>query len=422
MPHQDALTIVSKVDPTRIERLEKELAHLRKDPAHNEVVPFAKIPGCHFGRIVFLPATKDLRGRAIEPQLMMLSDCDGPSSEHLTSFVDTAGDGIDRLFGNCVGYPRLPATRQKRVDYLRKQHVRTKANYIHRQGRTVDQIRNEAKLRDDLQEILADRDFEKLSALEVRNRIISIVENSPSLQWALDAPEGIGWSYRARNLFHFTTLPLSLLFFGPVLLPTALLTLALVRLQEQRDHPEHLRPSLEHVHALTSLEDFFAQNGFTAGGFVKPGWLRQAVVSSVLPLIGYGTRHLFTRESLAGIKTIHFARWIPLDRGRRMVFASNYDGSLESYNNDFIDLVAWGLNLVFSNGLGYPKTRWLLFGGATLEQEFKDYLRRHQIPTPIWYSAYPRLTAVNIVHNARLRAGLRGRMTEQEARAWLRLL
>jgi hypothetical protein len=35
-----------------------------------------------------------------------------------------------------------------------------------------------------------------------------------------------------------------------------------------------------------------------------------------------------------------------------MLFASNYDGSLESYMDDFINKVAWGLNLVFSNGVG----------------------------------------------------------------------
>jgi hypothetical protein len=175
------------------------------------------------------------------------------------------------------------------------------------------------------------------------------------------------------------------------------------------------------VKRLADLEDFIAHNGFTAGGYVKPGLLRQIVLRSVLPLIGWGTRHLFTRDSLAGVKTIHFARWIPLDGGRRVVFASNYDGSLENYNNDFIDLVSWGLNLVFSNGFGYPKTDWLVFGGATREQEFKDYLRRHQIPTPAWYSAYPQLTAVQIERNAALRAGLSGRMNEREAQRWLRL-
>jgi len=48
----------------------------------------------------------------------------------------------------------------------------------------------------------------------------------------------------------------------------------------------------------------------------------------------------------------------------KVFFASNYDGSDESYMDDFINKVAYGLNLVFSNGIGYPRTNFLLSGGA----------------------------------------------------------
>ena len=66
------------------------------------------------------------------------------------------------------------------------------------------------------------------------------------------------------------------------------------------------------------------------------------------------------------------------------------------------------MNLVFSNGVGYPRTSWLVRGGARDELAFKDYLRVHQVPTRVWYSAYDRLTALNIQQNERIRAGLRG--------------
>ncbi len=122
------------------------------------------------------------------------------------------------------------------------------------------------------------------------------------------------------------------------------------------------------------------------------------------------------------MKTIHFARWVFLDDRRRLIFASNYDGSLESYNDDFVDKVWWGLNPVFSNGVGYPRTSWLFFGGAKQEQQFKDYLRNHQAPTQVWFSAYPDLTALNIENNARLRAGLYGEMSSEETQEWLRRL
>jgi hypothetical protein len=111
-----------------------------------------------------------------------------------------------------------------------------------------------------------------------------------------------------------------------------------------------------------------------------------------------------------------------LDGSARSVFASNYDGSTESYMDDFIDKVAWGLNAVFSNGAGYPKTRWLLFGGARDEQAFKGFLRVHQLPTQVWFAAYDQVSALNIVDNARMRAGLHGELDERETQVWLRLL
>jgi hypothetical protein len=423
MPQQEPLTIVAEVNPERATTLDPVLAEMRADPAHNRVLPFGELPGCHFGRVVLLPASEDLDGRPIAPQLILLTDCDGSARAHVEAIATVAGAGLDRLFGACDDYPRGAPSREDRLAFLRRHMQRVDATYVHRQGRTVEQIRGEAELREALLAFVDQESFaEGVPALEVRKRIRAFLRNDPQLRWALRPPARLPLGWRARRAIDAASLPLGLVVFGPVVLPAALLLLILVRLQEERDGSDVRRPSPEHVRRLTELEDFFAHNGFTAGGYVKRGVVRQAVIRSVLPLIGWGTRNLFTRDSLAGVKTIHFARWIPLDGGRRVVFASNYDGSLEAYNNDFIDLVAWGLNLVFSNGHGYPRTRWLLFGGATREQEFKDYLRRHQIPTPVWYSAYPHLTAVNIQRNAKLRAGLRARMNEREAREWLHLL
>jgi hypothetical protein len=352
----------------------------------------------------------------------MLTDCDGDASKHLEAIVDVAGAGIDKLFGACVGYPEQPVTREQRLAFLRRHVQKQRANYVHRQGRTVEQIRGEAQLREALQKLVGKQGWGEVPAVEVRKRIQAFLKKDAALRWALDQPPRPGLRYRARNALHFMTLPLGLVAFGPVVIPAALLALVLVRLQEERDPAPHVRPTLEHLRDLHAYEDVVAHSAYTAGGYVKPGLLRRTVVRAVVPLVGWGARHLFARDSLAGVKTIHFARWVPLDNDRRVVFCSNFDGSVESYNNDFIDLVSWGLNLVFSNGYGYPRTRWLIHGGATREQEFKDYLRVHQIPTPIWHSAYPNLTAVNVERNAKLRAGLRGRMNEREAQEWLRLL
>jgi hypothetical protein len=106
-----------------------------------------------------------------------------------------------------------------------------------------------------------------------------------------------------------------------------------------------------------------------------------------------------------------------------LLFVSNYDGSLESYMDDFINKVAFGLNVVFTNGVGYPRTRWLVLDGAKDEQKFKYFIRRHELATEVWYNAHPGLTAFELERNSRIRTGLeRPPMTDAEAREWLLLL
>src|SRR5204862_381081 len=86
------------------------------------------------------------------------------------------------------------------------------------------------------------------------------------------------------------------------------------------------------------------------GRTVKPGRFRRGLLIVLLVLVDYVARHLYTRGHLARVQSIHFARWAFIDGKSRVVFVSNYDGSHQSYMDDFINKVGWGLNLVFSNG------------------------------------------------------------------------
>ena len=130
-------------------------------------------------------------------------------------------------------------------------------------------------------------------------------------------------------------------------------------------------------------------------------------------LIDYAARHVFTRGFLARVQTIHFAFWAFLDDKRRLVFTSNYDGGHEAYMDDFINKAAWGLNLTFSHGVGWPRTRWLVARGARIENKFKNYQRRHQLPTAGLVQGlsgpHPRRPQAQPAHQGRARAGTRHR-------------
>jgi hypothetical protein len=89
----------------------------------------------------------------------------------------------------------------------------------------------------------------------------------------------------------------------------------------------------------------------------------------------------------------------------------------------FINKVGFGLNVSFSNGIGYPRSNWLVLDGCSDERSFKEYLRRHQMPTQVWYKAYPGLTAVDLERNLRIRQGLESpSLSEGKAREWVALI
>ncbi|HSV65721.1 MAG TPA: hypothetical protein VLJ59_07425 [Mycobacteriales bacterium] len=424
MPHQLGVTIRATVAPGRAADLREWLVQTGRRGMAEIPFDFAHLRGVHFARLFLFEDAVDLDGQPIPASLVYMSEVDAPLRRHLAELVDVAGEGIDLAFGHCEGYPRPGARRRIRIRWLRRHLVSASAVYVNTVGRGLEQIRQEAKLRGELQDYL-DRTGHEWSAdtpERVRTDIQTYVAGRPDLAWAIKPPARPSLVWRAREAVHLVGVPLVVLLLLPLLLVALPAWAGLLRLSERRDVPDAERPTPEHVRALASCEDFVTQNPFAAIGLFKSGLLRRTTARGVLFAIDYAVRHVYNHNDLAGVKTIHFARWVPLDGWRRMVFASNYDGSLESYMDDFIDRLGWGLNAVFSNGQGYPRTRWLLFGGAQYEQDFKYYLRRHQVPVVAWYSAYPTLTAHNIENNARIRAGLCGDLMPAETEQWLSLL
>ncbi len=421
MPHQVAVTVRAPIRAGRRADVARLLEHMHDQGAgDNDTLALAELPGVHFARIFVLEEATDLDGAPLPACLYYMADVDGPAGRHVLDLATPFGDGTDAVFGHCEDYPD-PASPRARIAWLRDHLVAPAATYVHAVGRTVDQVHQEARLRECIDDFV-DRPGTipaDLSATEAHSRIRSLLTLRDDLTWAAWPPRPPGLLFRLREKLHFLVLPLVVLVTLPLLVLFALVGLVLIRLAERRDVAESGPAPVEHTRELERLEDFVTQNPFTAVGFVKPGALRRLTMRTVLVGLDYAARHVYNRDNLAGVRTIHFARWVPVEDGRRLIFASSYDGSLESYMDDFIDRLSWGLNAVFSNGVGYPSTRWLFFGGAKDELAFKNYLRRHQVPTTVWYSAYDSAPARNIDSNAVLRVDLPRVSDEEEAEAWL---
>ncbi len=104
------------------------------------------------------------------------------------------------------------------------------------------------------------------------------------------------------------------------------------------------------------------------------------------------------RESpIAVVSTIHFARWVLIDNDTRLLFTSNFDGTLESYIDEFIEKASEGLDAIWSNCEGFPE------GGSKNVAAFKKYVRESEIKNTLVYTAYPDATVKQIKQALRTR-------------------
>jgi hypothetical protein len=419
MPHQLGVTIRAEVTADQVAPLRDWLAQVAQGATADSLFAFGRMRGLHFAKLLLLEEAADPSGPAIPACLVLMTEVDAPLRSHLADLVDVGADGVNQAFGFCAGYPGPDSRRRTRLAWFRGHLVRASAVYVNTVGRSLLQIRQEAQLRDVLEDHLDQHDWGGRAPEDVRRELQAWVAGREDLVWAMKPSAPPSFRFRIREAVHAVGVPLVLLPLLPAILVLLPPWVILLRRSELREQPITQQPSLAHLDELASYEDHVTQNPFAVVGFIRPGLLRRLSLQAVMFATDYVVRHITTHADLAGIKTIHFARWVPLDGWRRMTFASIYDGAVEAYNDDFIDEVWWGLNATFGNGAAYPPTRWVFWGGATYEQQFKNTLRAQQVPVPVWYTAYPALSAINIENNAQIRAGLRGDLSPADAGQWL---
>ena len=201
-------------------------------------------------------------------------------------------------------------------------------------------------------------------------------------------------------------------------MPALVVFVLVLRQRENSDPVETVVFDREQIQRLASAEDHIVQNHMASLCYVKPGSFRRTTLKLVLYLTNLVAR-VSTKGKLSGLDSLHFAHWALIDDGRRLLFLTNYDGSWENYLDDFIDKAALGLTGIWSNTLNFPRTRFLVLGGARDEKRFKAIARKTQAYTNVWYSAYPNLTVKGIDNNSAIREDLYRSLGPAETKRWL---
>jgi deferrochelatase/peroxidase EfeB len=195
-----------------------------------------------------------------------------------------------------------------------------------------------------------------------------------------------------------------------------------LRCQEEADAPRDEEPNAAEISRIMAGENLVMQNYLAGASTLKPGRVRRITLRLVFWAVGALATYAARPGFLKDIGTIHFARWFTLPRTDTLLFLSNYDGSWESYLEDFIARAHAGLSAIWSNTRNFPKTCNLIQDGASDGERFKRWARRQQHPTRFWFSAYPNLKTDRIRTNAAIRHGFASATTEEDATQWLNTL
>ncbi len=440
---QGVLTVVTEITPGRADQLVAlldELDTALTGEGAEPIVDFRSLDTVHFARFVVLPGNSEGRRH-----LVFSTAYDGPLRFHLAELALRASAGLCAIYAHCVSFPdgaaAAPATL---LAYLSKSSVPYGAMHVGYVGRRVADIRDEERLRRFVQTRLDAAPPEWCrsgSARDVRARIMEWVQAS-DFRWAL-APraERISRSGVEQWWTHIVAVfaaGLALLSGGVatfvmggviglgvyVAVLVGSLGLLVWRLRSHEElEPAKTDSDVEQGLEHAGDEDFGLRNQLSHIVDVKPTFFRRALLRAVLFAVEFRARFEFFKGDLGGIETIHCAHWAVIAEGApRLLFFSNYDGSWERYLGDFIEEAGGGMTSVWSNTVLFPRARFLLWGGATEERAFKAWTRERQIVTQVWYAANPGISIRNVNDNSRLRDGLTGYMTEEEARAWLKLL
>lgn len=416
MIRQQPLTIATPVKPSSFNNLDTVLKQLRADLEQGVYQPFQDIDTIHYFRLVLLDAQPpNEKGVSYAAKFVLSTDYDGDEDAQLTALCATCADLIDKLYDNCEGYPQIGArTPDSRKAYLKQWRVKSAAFFAGAPGRTLLQIRKENELRNYIWNFIHAGNWGNQTAAQIHRTIKENVLARSEFQWAKEkAP------MHSENWFGMALLGIILL----VLLPFIIIWILLIHfLHENKDKPLGLTPSQidgGHIRKLEEYEDIHNQNQFTQLLIMKPGKMRLTTVLGLMLFAKSLINNLFVKGKLMGIPTIHFARWLLMDDNRRMLFFSNFDGSWQQYLGDFIDKSGWGLTGIWSNTENFPRTRFLFTGGAYDEEHFLAWSRYYQVPTAVWYCAYPNLSIKNVMNNTFIRNELMLDASEQQAQQFL---
>lgn len=375
------LTVIVPIQPGQEASLRQVLDAIAADLANNAYFQIARSDRTHFLRLAII--TDPDHG----PRLLMTGNYDGSLVDYLQELARLS-PGLDDLWNHCTGY----RGRQDFNRFIQAHTYKAQASYVAVQGESVGSIRKRRNIRQKLQQLL---DLDDMANYLDHPGLKPPLDDLTSLKQPRTIWQGL------RMLMIQTWQVIEQVFNGLCDLIKQIMLWILRQTGGILGAPDQPRligeyvgseVDYERIRTLNEAEVVHGTNHLHLLSTVKRGRLLRLKI--VLLLVNVAGRHLFPPGSLSNIRSIHFAHWSIVDGGKHLLFVTHYDGSFDNYLGDFTDRASDGLNSVWNNVEGYP------LAGAQDIFAFKQFFRNdQQLPSQVFYRAYPDTTVVNILRD-----------------------
>ncbi|HJU28609.1 MAG TPA: hypothetical protein VJ718_05535, partial [Candidatus Binataceae bacterium] len=391
------------------------LALIDRDPSRNGLIDFPLVSSVHFASWVILPPYPGVGAR-----LLFETNYDGDLESHLNDLIEHGARAFDEIYAHCYGYPGGASRNRERVKGFLKAHsIKSSAFYVGMPGRSVGDIRNAQAIARESSDYLdglaasPDSGIDRLSAEQVE---VELTRHFRERRRHKSPIRPIRSAVNRRTLRTRFALHAALLaLIAAPLLVLLFAAMAVARILEWREERIKLpdpaaRPAAPQTDSGQQPD---TQNHMCTVTEVKPGLTRLLLLKGTLAAANLASRWIYIFGKLGPVPTIHFARWTLIDGNRRLLFLSNYDGNWVSYLGDFADQ-GWGVTGIWSNTIGFPRTRFLLLEGARNVAAFEQNVREHLLPTRMFYRAYPGYASQTIARDLDLRDRLSDRIAKAD--------
>jgi hypothetical protein len=431
------LTVTVTINEDKLAHVNSILFQFRKELKTNREHFNKSLPSTFFISWLTLPRQNYADKEILPARIILMTSYVGSKKQHVSELVDFLGPQLRQVFGESHEFPKKYVDNHALIQFL---HHKSVANTFYSGFKFIStsDVAKEKNLKtavwEHAQKLNEKVDFTGLSPSKVKESIEDFVANNQALRWAL---EGIPFAKKNK-----VQMLLPLLLFGlvmaasiiciilcfftdslfikilawvfPVFILFMVGLLLLLRQNEKNPHLPNKELSDDEVREIVALETHPVINEMTVIAPLKKGWIRRFFLQVSLKLVGLLAYFTY-------IPTVHTARWLQLDNGKRLVFIANFDNLSEAYAHDFVDSERREKNMavIFSHAFGFPATRWLIHKQYNHRSEYMKGVRAHQKITQFWYAQNQFESVENLKRNRAFREGLFKTMDDEAIKKWL---